>query len=130
MFAEVVFNKPVMPFTYELKNNLTGFSRGMRVTVDLRNKETVGIIYRTKDTPGISNVEIKPVKTVLDKEAVLNDDLIGEAMQYTSTRTKKGVIEEALRTFIQTKSKETWLRPCCSWRGIRPCGPALGRRAD
>ena len=76
MFAEVVFNKPVMPFTYELKENLGGVSKGMRVTVDLRNKETVGIIYRIKEKPGISNVEIKPVKTVLDNEAVLNEDLI------------------------------------------------------
>ncbi len=37
---------------------------------------------------------------------VLNDDLVGEAMQYTSARTKKALIEEALRTFVEVKAEE------------------------
>lgn len=37
---------------------------------------------------------------------VLNEELLREAMQYTSSHTKKAVIEEALRTFIETKSGE------------------------
>jgi len=37
---------------------------------------------------------------------VLNDDLLHEAMQYTSARTKRAVIEEALRTFVSVKAAE------------------------
>ena len=37
---------------------------------------------------------------------VLNDDLVREAMQYTSVRTKRALIEEALRTFVDVKSEE------------------------
>jgi primosomal protein N' (replication factor Y) len=76
MFADVVFNKPIMPFTYELGDNFPGVSKGMRVAVDLRDKETVGIIYRTKETPDKTNIDFKPVKAVLDSEPVLNEDLI------------------------------------------------------
>ena len=37
---------------------------------------------------------------------VLNDDLVNEAMQYTTTRTKRALIEEALRTFVAVKAEE------------------------
>ena len=37
---------------------------------------------------------------------VLNDDLISEAMQYTSARSKRALIEEALRTFVAVKAEE------------------------
>jgi Arc/MetJ family transcription regulator len=37
---------------------------------------------------------------------VLNDELVEEAMKYTSTRTRRGLVEEALRTFVEVKSAE------------------------
>lgn len=37
---------------------------------------------------------------------VLNDDLVREAMQYTSARTKRALIEQALQTFVQVKAAE------------------------
>ena len=36
----------------------------------------------------------------------LNDDLLREARKYSSQRTKKGIIDEALRTFVQVKAEE------------------------
>ena len=37
---------------------------------------------------------------------VLNDDLVREAMQYTSARTKGALIEQALQTFVEVKAAE------------------------
>ena len=37
---------------------------------------------------------------------VLDDDLMEEARRYAHARTKKGLIEEALRTFIETRANE------------------------
>jgi Arc/MetJ family transcription regulator len=37
---------------------------------------------------------------------VLNDDLVTEAMQYTSARSKRALIEEALQTFVDVKAEE------------------------
>ena len=37
---------------------------------------------------------------------VLNDDLLTEASRYTSVGTKRGIIEEALQTFVRVKSDE------------------------
>jgi Arc/MetJ family transcription regulator len=37
---------------------------------------------------------------------VLNDDLVREAMKYTSVRTKRALIEEALRNFVEVKAAE------------------------
>jgi len=37
---------------------------------------------------------------------VLNDDLVAEAMQYTQARSRKALVEEALRTFVQVKGAE------------------------
>ena len=44
---------------------------------------------------------------------VLNDDLLREALQYASARTKRGVIEEALRTYVEVKAAE---RRCRTYR--------------
>ena len=37
---------------------------------------------------------------------VLDDDLVEEALQYSEARTKRGLVEEALRTFVEIKSAE------------------------
>lgn len=37
---------------------------------------------------------------------VLDDDLVQEAMRYSRARTKRGLVEEALRTFIEVKDEE------------------------
>lgn len=37
---------------------------------------------------------------------VLDEDLIREARQYSSASTKRGLVEEALRTFVAVKSSE------------------------
>lgn len=37
---------------------------------------------------------------------VLNDDLVREAMQYTSVRTKRALIEQALQVFVDVKAAE------------------------
>jgi len=36
---------------------------------------------------------------------VLKDDLVWEAMQYTSVRSKRALIEEALQTFVAVKAR-------------------------
>ena len=36
----------------------------------------------------------------------LNDDLVRQAMQHTAARTKRALVEEALRTFIHVKEEE------------------------
>ena len=37
---------------------------------------------------------------------VLNDDLLREAAKYSSSKTKRGILEEALQSFIQKKASE------------------------
>ncbi|MFB3906483.1 MAG: type II toxin-antitoxin system VapB family antitoxin [Acidobacteriota bacterium] len=37
---------------------------------------------------------------------VLNDELVEEAMKYSSARTKKALIEDALRTLVRVRSEE------------------------
>jgi Arc/MetJ family transcription regulator len=37
---------------------------------------------------------------------VLNDDLMQEAMHFTSAKSKRALIEEALRTFVEVKAAE------------------------
>lgn len=37
---------------------------------------------------------------------VLNDELLREAMKYAHARTRKALIEEALRVLIETRSEE------------------------
>ena len=37
---------------------------------------------------------------------ILNDDLVREARRFSQARTKTGLIEEALRTFVEVKEEE------------------------
>jgi Arc/MetJ family transcription regulator len=37
---------------------------------------------------------------------VINDELLREAGTYTNARTKKDIVEEALKTFVRIKEKE------------------------
>lgn len=37
---------------------------------------------------------------------VLNDDLVREAMKYASARSKRALVEEALKTFIAAKAAQ------------------------
>ena len=50
---------------------------------------------------------------------VIDDDLMAQAMQHTGLRTKRAVIEEALRTLIRVKSQEQVrsLRGKLRWEG-------------
>lgn len=50
---------------------------------------------------------------------VLDDDLVEEAMRRTGIKTKRGVVEEALRTLIQLKRQEEILalRGKLHWEG-------------
>jgi len=43
------------------------------------------------------------VKCIMRANMVLNDELIREARRFSSERTKTGLVEEALRTFIEVK---------------------------
>ncbi|HKS23644.1 MAG TPA: type II toxin-antitoxin system VapB family antitoxin [Thermoanaerobaculia bacterium] len=36
----------------------------------------------------------------------LDDELLEQAMQYSKARTKRALVEEALRTFVDLKSRE------------------------
>ncbi|MBI1295087.1 type II toxin-antitoxin system VapB family antitoxin [bacterium] len=50
---------------------------------------------------------------------VLDDELIAEAMRQTGITTKKGVIEEALRTLVRLRAQESVraLRGQLDWDG-------------
>jgi len=50
---------------------------------------------------------------------VIDDELMAQAMEYTGLKTKKAVIEEALRTLIQLKLQERVrsLRGKLHWEG-------------
>ena len=37
---------------------------------------------------------------------VLNDDLVREAMRFAKAKTRRALVEEALRTFIEVKERE------------------------
>ena len=37
---------------------------------------------------------------------VINDELLKEAMRYTNARTKRALVEEALKTFVEVKARE------------------------
>ncbi|MCH7750396.1 MAG: type II toxin-antitoxin system VapB family antitoxin [Acidobacteria bacterium] len=37
---------------------------------------------------------------------VLNDDLVREAMQYSTARTRRALVEEALATYVAVKAEE------------------------
>jgi primosomal protein N' (replication factor Y) len=74
MFAHVVFNRPITPLTYEIQSQNIKAQPGMRVSVKLRQKPAVGIIYKITETTDLK--EVKPVEEILDGEPVLNSDLI------------------------------------------------------
>ena len=76
MFAEIVFNRPMPPLTYEIPASMD-LQPGMRVRVDLRNSETTGIVYRLSEHTELSYT--KPVREVLDGEPVINHDLMNTA---------------------------------------------------
>ena len=50
---------------------------------------------------------------------VLDDDLVAEAMRRTGIKTKRGVVEEALRTLIRLKRQDEIrsLRGKLHWEG-------------
>ena len=76
MFAEIAFNRPIPTLTYAIPPEMEVVP-GARVKVDLRNRETVGIVYRLSDRTECSYA--KPVKEVLDREPVINEDLLRTA---------------------------------------------------
>jgi len=76
MFADIVFNRPMPPLTYEIPSGMK-LQPGMRVRVDLRNSETSGIVYRLLEQVDLSYT--KSIKEVLDGEPVINDDLMNMA---------------------------------------------------
>lgn len=39
---------------------------------------------------------------------VLDDDLVREAMRYSDAPSKRALVEEALRTFVEMKAREHW----------------------
>ena len=41
---------------------------------------------------------------------VLDDDLISEAQRYSRARSKRALVEEALRTFVEVKAAERRMR--------------------
>ncbi len=73
MFAEVIFNRPIPPYTYEIPERFRDVKPGLRVEVDLGGSHTVGIVYRILEKSGVKG--LKPLLNVLDSSPVLNDDL-------------------------------------------------------
>jgi primosomal protein N' (replication factor Y) len=73
LFADVVFNRPIEPLTYEVPEGLA-LLPGMRVRVPLRREQSVGIVYRLKPESALSLT--KPVAEVLDDEPLLTGELI------------------------------------------------------
>lgn len=39
---------------------------------------------------------------------VLDDDLVREAMRYSDAPSKRALVEEALRNFVEMKAREHW----------------------
>jgi len=74
MYARVVFNRPIPPYTYEIPSGMGSILPGMRVVVELRNKRTVGMVYELTERAEVKN--LKPILEVKDSEPVLNDDLL------------------------------------------------------
>ena len=76
MFADVVFNRPIPPLTYRIPRDME-LTTGVRVRVELKNSETVGIVHSLREKPASSYT--KPIKEVLDTELVINEDLMQTA---------------------------------------------------
>lgn len=77
VFADVVFNRPIQPLTYEVPKKFSTVLPGMRVRVPIKSKITVGIVYRIKEKAEYP--DIKEIVEVLDTQPVINDDLIETA---------------------------------------------------
>ncbi len=73
MFAEVIFNRPIPPYTYKIPSEFDYVVPGLRVEVDLGGSRSTGIIYRLIDKTNLK--EVKPILNVIDKSPVLNGDL-------------------------------------------------------
>jgi len=82
MFAEVVFNRPIEPYTYKIPDNIKKISTGMRVLVNLKHSNAMGIVSRLIEECDIP--DIKPILKVLDIEHVLNEDLVDVAYWMSS----------------------------------------------
>ncbi len=76
MFADVAFNRPIEPLTYEVPRGID-VKPGMRVRANLRNRDSVGIVYRLADETRLTRV--KEIEEVFDREPVLNEDLFETA---------------------------------------------------
>ena len=74
MYADIIFNRPIPPYTYLIPDIMNNVKIGMRVEVDLSGKNTTGIVYKIKDKCDFK--DIKSIRTVVDKASVLNEDLI------------------------------------------------------
>ena len=77
MYAEVVFNRPIPPYTYYIPEKYNYIKEGVRVDVDLVGKITAGIVYKIRDNCELKDV--KPVIRIIDKMPVLNSDLLNVA---------------------------------------------------
>jgi primosomal protein N' (replication factor Y) len=73
LFADVVFNRPIEPLTYEVPEGLA-LVPGMRVRVPLRREQSVGIVYRLKPESPLQFT--KPVGGTLEDEPLLTGELI------------------------------------------------------
>jgi Arc/MetJ family transcription regulator len=52
---------------------------------------------------------------------VLDDDLLRQARTYSSAKTKRALVDEALRTFIRVKETESRLEACRrDWAELQP----------
>ena len=58
-------------------------------------------------------------RTVQERNIVLDDDLVAEAMRRTGIKTKRAVVEEALKTLLRLKRLEDIrsLRGQLHWEG-------------
>lgn len=82
MYAEVAFNRPIPPLTYEvpdrvLPEGVPALAPGMRVTAPLRQTAVTGIVCGMTETTSVQGV--KPIEEVLDREPVINQDLMDTA---------------------------------------------------
>jgi primosomal protein N' (replication factor Y) len=110
LFADVVFNRPIEPLTYEVPEGLA-LSPGVRVRVPLRQQQSVGIVYRLKADSAYPRT--KPVAEALDEAPLLTGELI-ELGEWIS-RHYLCSVGEALWTIIP--------------KGFRGRGPRKGTRA-
>jgi Arc/MetJ family transcription regulator len=86
----------------------------MAVSVHLLLFSTIGAIIHM-----ILCIYVYEGRFPMRTNIVLDDELVEEAMRYTGLTTKKGVIEEALRTLVRLKSQESIrsLRGQLRWEG-------------